>query len=132
MISKQFRTWHCNIHSFAVIELDVECDVVGTALECRFYATVQSFMKRVLDKFPFQDNTIEELSLLDPRNRLHLSSSALHISNKFVLDEHELDLDSLSLEFRDFKAYSNTQLPLFDPVAPDAIDHFRACMDEII
>ena len=43
----------------------------------------------------------------------------------------DLILTLLSLEFRDFKACNDTQPPLFDPMAPAAIDHFWVCMGEI-
>ena len=52
----------------------------------------------MLDKFSFQDDTMEKLSFLDPRNRLHFPTPAVLLNAKrFVIVEHELDLDSLSL-----------------------------------
>ena len=48
MSGKLFRAWHQNIHSFLLLsEPDVECDVVGTGLECRFDAIYNHFMKQV-------------------------------------------------------------------------------------
>ena len=45
---------------------------------------------------------MEEVSFVDPRNRLHLLSS-VHLASRFVIGQHELHLDSLSLKFRDLK-----------------------------
>ena len=64
------------------------------------------------------NDTPEELSFLDHRLP---SSSALHLAKRFVIGKHELDLHSLSLEFRDFKACSDTWLPLLDPMAAAAM-----------
>ena len=50
---------------------DLEDEVVGTSIERRFYKYVRSFyeasVSKILNKFPFKDDTIRELSFLDPR-----------------------------------------------------------------
>ena len=80
--------------------------MAGTALECRFYATGRSFYKtsvsKMLDMFPYQNGTLEELSFLGAGNKLHLPSSVLHLANRFTIGEHGLDLDSIKLGIQRF------------------------------
>ena len=100
-----------------------------------FFKSVRSFyvtsVSKILTKFPFSDNTIKELAFLDPRNR-ELSSSTGVVQlvtrfTSFTVDQ----MDTLSMQFRDFRAASDDQLPPFDPHETAAIDHFQAAMAEV-
>ena len=92
-------------HSFVCCYQNQTLNVIWLVLHLNvdFMLLYDHFMKQVFNvrQFPFQYDT------LDPRNRLHLPSS-VHLANRFVIGKHELDLDYLSLEFRDFKACSNS------------------------
>ena len=52
---------------------ELEEEVVGTAVEVRFYQTVCTFYQtavcKILAKFPFKDRILKKLLILDPRNR---------------------------------------------------------------
>ena len=79
---------------------------MGTAIERRFFNTVRTFYEtcvaKMIEKFPFNDNTIQELAFLDPRNRDKTSlNGSVQLANRFV--SYSTDkLDSLNMEFRDY------------------------------
>ena len=90
-----------------------------------FYETCVS---KMIAKFPFKVN---QLAFLDPRNRDKTSlSGIIQLANRFTSFSSD-QLDTLSMKFRDFRASTLDELPLFDPKEAGAIDHFWAAMAEV-
>ena len=61
----------------------------GTRQETAFFAGVREFyceaVCKMLDKFPFREETIKDLKILDPRNRLNITSaSVLRLMKRFM------------------------------------------------
>ena len=81
--SKQVRDYELGVGTSTKLLLcgELEDEVAGTAIERRFFECVWIFYEtsvaKILAKFPFSDNTIKELALLDPRNRNRFSSAGL-------------------------------------------------------
>ena len=114
---------------------ELEDEVVGTSIESKFFKSVSSFyvasVSKILTKFPFSDNTIKELAFPDPRNsELSSSTGVVQLATKFTSFTVD-QMDTLSMQFRDFRAASDDQLPPFDPHETAAIDHFWAAMAEV-
>ena len=87
-------------------------DMVGTTLERRFFKCVR--VSKIIDKFPFNNNTIKQLAFLDPRNRDKTSSNGIiQLASRFITFSPD-EKDTLSLEFRDYRASASDQLPAFD------------------
>ena len=59
--------------STRLLLLELEDDIAGTSIEHHFFSHVHDFyetsVRKLLEKFPFEDRTIKELAFLDPRNR---------------------------------------------------------------
>ena len=110
-------------------------EFVGTALEKRFFKCVRTFyetcVSKMIAKFPFHDDTIKQLAFLDPRNRDKTSlNDIIQLANRFTsfsLDE----IDTLSIEFRDFRATPLDQLPTYDSKEAGAVDQFWASMAKV-
>ena len=93
-----------------------------------FYVTVIS---KMLNKFPFTDNIIKELSFLDPRHRSTSSCSGIiSLASRFTSFTED-ELDNLSMEFRDFRSSSDSDLPEFNPKEHAAIEHFWDAMSKV-
>ena len=114
---------------------ELEDEVVGTSVETRFFKRVCEFyetaVSKISAKFPFADPTVKELAFLDPHHRDQSSSSGLvglatHFTH-FTTDE----IDTVAMEFRDYQAASDTDLPEFDPREYAGIDHFWAAMADV-
>ena len=78
-----------------------------------------------LEKFPFSDATSKYLGFLDPRS--HNNSPAAGVI-KLATEE---EMDTLFMEFQDFRASSDDQLPPGNLDEPAAIDHFWGAMGEV-
>ena len=62
--------------------------VTGTRLESEFFSVVRLFyektMAKILAKFPFQDQILHDLKILDPRKRTEVNtSSVVRLANCF-------------------------------------------------
>ena len=110
-------------------------ELVGTALERRFFKYVRIFyetcVRKMIDKFPFNDNTLQQLAFLDPRNRDNTSlSGIIQLASRFTSFSPE-EMDTLGMEFRDYRASPLDQLPTYDAKEAGAVDHFWAAMAKI-
>ena len=115
---------------------ELEDEIVVTVKENTFFNSVRTFyetsVSKMLVKFPFDDSTIKELAFLDPRNRNKSSFGGLTQLVTRLTSITSDEIDSLSMEFRDFRATSDTHLPTFDPKNDNAaIDHYWAAMSEV-
>ena len=111
---------------------ELEDDVCGTAIEKQFFTCVRQFyvtvISKMLNKFPFTDNIIKELSFLDPRHRSTSSCSGIiSLASRFTSFTED-ELDNLSMEFRDFRS---SDLPEFNPKEHAAIEHFWDAMSKV-
>ena len=94
------------------------------------------FMKQVskmFDKFPFEDKVIKELACLDPCNRTKISTSGIiNLATRFTSFSTD-EMDTITIEFQDFRAFSDNQLPTFSPSKENskATDYFWAAMSEV-
>ena len=78
---------------------------------CTHYETSVS---KIINKFPFNNNTIKQLAFLDPRNRDKTSiNGIIQLASRFITFSPD-EMDTLSLEFRDYRASALDQLPAFD------------------
>ena len=103
----------------------------GTYREAVFYAGVRQFYREVahkmIAKFPFDDRTIQDLTLLDSRKRLSVSSESVYrLSTRFLSMSSEEELDQLHAEVRDYKSIPESLLPTRDMSSTSGIDHFWA------
>ena len=111
---------------------DLEDEVVGTSIERRFFKYVRSFyeasVRKILDKFPFEDDTIKELSFLDPRYRTKCTvNGMIHLSTRFTTFSTD-EIDTLIAEFQEYRIASDQQFPSFDYKEYAAVDHFWAAI----
>ena len=109
-------------------ELDEE--VVGTVIEARFYLTVRTFYQtavcKILAKFPFKDRIFKKLLMLDPHNRsVTDTTDVLDLAIRFTSFGQD-DMDSLTMDYLDYRSCTEDELPVFDPRSDAAIDHFWA------
>jgi len=110
-------------------------NLVGTALERHFFKSVRTFYEtcvlKIIGKFPFNDATLHELAFLDPRYRDKTSlNGIIQVASRFTSFSPD-EMDTLSMEFRDYRASPIDQLPTFDPKEGGAIDHFWAAMAKV-
>ena len=61
--------------------IEKEGEVGGTQLEKNFFSVVRLFYQKtvakILDKFPFKDETLADLKVLDPRNRMEVTPASI-------------------------------------------------------
>ena len=98
--------------------MENEDELEDTSAEHNFFRAVQQFyqetVKKIIAKFPFQDKTLADLQLLDPRVRLNLTqASVLQLFNRFFPGDGEA-ADDLVAEFLDYRAVPDDQLPQLD------------------
>ena len=103
-------------------------ELVGSPLERRFFKCVRTFYETSVlimkQKFPFHDSTLQQFAFLDPRNRDKTSlNGILQLANRFGSLSTD-ELDTLSMEFRDYRSTPSDQLPVFDAEESGAVDHF--------
>ena len=86
----------------------------------------------MLDKFPFREETIKDLIVLDPRNRLKATAqSVLRLMEHFVQTSTEDDRDQIQQELRYFKSMPESQLPEFNHTRLSGLDHFWANLGDM-
>ena len=109
---------------------ELQDEVVGTALEKDFFLHVRSFyettVSKMLAKFPFSDGTLKELAFLYPPDRSKTTITGLmHLAKRFTSFSVD-DTDNLIMEYRDYRACSDEQLPTVGSLdqGSAAIDHF--------
>ena len=98
-----------------------------------FFAGVRQFyqevVRKMVAKFPFGDATIQDLSVLDPRNRLSISSASVsRLASRFASISANEEMDELLAEVRDYKSMSESLLPTLDTSSATGVDHFWAEM----
>ena len=109
--------------------------VVGTVVERQFFAYVREFyetsVSKMLVKFPFTNGTLKEMAFLDPRNRTMASVTGIvSLASRFTSFSTD-EIDTLVLEFRDYRVAPMNELPTFAPAEDAAVDHFWASMAEV-
>ena len=65
--------------------------------------------------------------MLDPRNRFIMADTAdvLDLANRFMSFSQD-DMDSLTMEYLDYRSCTDDELPTFVPRSDTAVDHFWA------
>ena len=138
--SSKFCNEELAIGTATRILLEEEADMLlfeGTRQETAFFAGMREFYSeavcKILDKFPFREETIKELIILDPRNRLNITAvSVLRFMKRFMPTSTVDDLDQLQKELRDFKSMPESQFPEFDNTSPSGVDHFWANIGDMM
>ena len=105
-----------------------EADTIEGTHQCvrQFYREV---VRKMEAKFTFDDRTIRDLSFLDPRKRLNVSSESINrLSTRFLSMLSYEELDELQAELRDYKSMPECLLPTLDMSSNSGIDHFWAEM----
>ena len=78
-------------------------------------------MTKILAKFPFDDPTLKELAFLNPRNRdKSFAAGSSRLVSKFGTFTSD-EMDSLEVEFHDFHASLDADLPVYDPQVSSGI-----------
>ena len=114
---------------------ELQDDVIGTAIESRFFRNVRALyetsVSRIIEKFPFSDETIKYLGFLDPCSRNNSPpAGVIKLATQFTSFTEE-EMDNLLMELQDFRASSDDQLPPFHLDEPAAIDNFWVAMGEV-
>jgi hypothetical protein len=114
---------------------ELEDEVHGTSVERSFFRCVRSFYEvtiaKILDKFPFKDAIIKELSFLDPQQRAKCTVSGItHLATRFSSFSSD-DIDTLISEFQFYRIASNDMLPTFQVGEAAAVDYFWTAMSEV-
>ena len=109
--------------------IEEQDSIEGTHREVVFFSGVRQCYREVVHKMiaklPFDDRTIQDLTLLDPRKRLSVSSESVYrLSVQFLSMSSEEELDELQAEVRDYKSVPECQLPILDLSCASGIDHF--------
>ena len=98
--------------------IDNEDEVAGTQLEKSFFNVVRLFYQntvaKLLSKFPFKDQTLDDLNILDPCKRLVITPpSILRLCQRFEKrNPHELD--DIVCELNDYRVMPENQLPSYE------------------
>ena len=108
--------------------IEEEDAVTGTRLESESFSAVRLFygktVAKILAKFPFQDQVLHDLKILDPRKRTEVNtSSVVRLANRFENCTHE-ELDDLVSEVNDYRLMPNNQLPAANSDDDGALDQF--------
>ena len=123
--------------STRLLHLQEEDNVAGSALETRFFSTVRRFyeetVRKMIAKFPFHDQVIADLGVLDPRKRktmmpMSIARLCTRFHKQCTLDEQ---LDNITAEFLDYRSTPDDQLPSFDVNDDAAIEVFWHDMSKI-
>ena len=91
-------------------------------------------MAKILAKFPFQDQILHDLKILDPRKRTEVNTSSVvrlancfenctRLANRFENCTHE-ELDNLVSEVNDYLLMPNNQHPATNSDDDGALDQF--------
>lgn len=85
----------------------------------------------MIEKFPFNDTIIQPLAFLDPRNRGKTSPAGIiQLANRFTSLSPD-EMDTLGMEFYDYRASPLDHLPTFDGKEAGAVDQFWAAMGKV-
>ena len=108
--------------------MDEADNIEGTHRELSFFSAVRQFyrevVRKMICKFPFGDITIQDLSILDPKNCLKVTSGSVHrLAKRFWSFTSDEELDDLQAETRDYRSMPESQLPTLDD-SNSGIDHF--------
>ncbi len=77
------------------------------------------------------DKVLQQFAFLGPRNRDKTSLNGnVQLAIRFGYFSPD-EMDTLNMEFRDYRASFLNQLPTFDPKETGAIDHFWAAMAKV-
>ena len=114
---------------------ELEDDIVGTRKENPFFERVRTFyetaVSKILAKFPLGDDSLKELALLDPRNRNKTTTVGLVAqANRFTSFTPD-EIDELVMEFRDYRAMPNEELPIVATSEDANLDHFWAALGDV-
>ena len=84
--------------------VEKEYEVAGTHLERNFFSGVRRFyVAKIIVKFPFKDQTLADLKILDPRRRMEVTAaSIIHLCNRFNKHTPE-ELDDILSELNDYR-----------------------------
>ena len=120
--------------STRLLLLELEDDIAGTSIERHFFSHVRDFyetsVKKLIEKFPFEDEMIKELAFLDPQNRgLSSVRGIIDLARRFTAFTMD-ELDTLTAEFQDYRACSDSQLPKYDP-KEDTVDYFWSALGKV-
>ena len=102
--------------------------VTGTRLESELFSAIRLFYEKtvakILAKFPFQDQVLHDLKILDPRKRTEVNrASVVRLANRFENCTHE-ELNDLVSEVNDYRLKPNNQLPAANRDDGGALDQF--------
>ena len=91
-------------------------ELEGTSKERNFFLSVRKFyvecVRKIIDKFPFSDNVIRDLGMLDPRNRHQISSAVvLRLLKRFNKQCSIEEMDTILKEWQEYKSLPDDQLP---------------------
>lgn len=91
---------------------------IPIATPSRFFLYVRKFYQAVvlkmMKKFPFKDTIIQDLGIIDPRNRGNVTAeTALNLAKRFKILDDE-DLDALGDECHDLCVSPDDDLPSFE------------------
>ncbi len=79
----------------------------------------------MIAKFPFNDQVLQQFAFLDPSNRDKTSLNGIvQLASGFGSFSPD-EMDTLNMEFRDYRASLLNQLPTFDIKETGAIDQFQ-------
>ena len=111
-------------------------NIEGTRRELSFFSAVHQFyrevVRKMISKFPFGDVTIQDLGVLDPRNRLKVTSESVNrLAKKFLSFTSDEEFDDLQAEIRDYRSMPETELPTLND-SKSVIDHFWSEIAELM
>ena len=117
-VANQFSNDELRIGTAARLHLIESSDELeGTQREHNFFLSIRQFyvecVWKISAKFPFTDQTISDLSMLDPCHCFHVT--AAYITRLFkCFNKHSStdDLDALLMELREYKLLPDSQLPV--------------------
>ncbi len=114
---------------------ELEDDIVGTSKETKIFRSVCTFyetsVSKILEKFPFSDNTIKQLAFLDPKNRdKTMISGLISLARRFTSFTAD-EIDELVMEFRDYRSMPEEDLPSLESSEDAYLDHFWAAVGDI-
>ena len=112
-----------------------EDEVAGTQLEKKFFSAVRLFyvttVAKILAKFPFKDQTLQDLKLLDPRKRVDITAaSVIRLCKRFHKRTPE-ELDNILQELNDYCVMPEQQLPTVNCDEEGVLDQFWLSMSHI-
>ena len=95
-----------------------------------FVCSTRQSVSKLLTKFPLNDNTLSDLSFINPTNRAKdTPRGIIRLCKRLMTDKPE-EIGTVVAEYRAFSVAADDQLPSYDSKADNALETFWSAMSQ--